>query len=103
MHRRGALALKGQFIAVLDRCREAIRAEIAGLACGPERRSAFAVAAAFSIAAADKDRRALVEKGAHAFGMVRGFGSLDLQVAFEIELVGEVVLTAFIERLLDQP
>ena len=35
--------------------------------------------------------------------MVRGLGGLDLQVAFEIELAGEIVVAAFVERLLDQP
>ena len=35
--------------------------------------------------------------------MVRGFGGLDLQVALEIELAGEIVVGAFVERLLDQP
>ena len=48
-----------------------------------------------SIAAAGEDRRALFEKGAHAFGMVRGFGRLDLQVALEIQLAREIVVARF--------
>src|SRR3954453_5718345 len=95
-----AHSLRNKCIAAPALCPRTICVEIAGLACAV---NAVQLSISRSVAASGEYRRALVEKGAHAFGMVRGLGSLDLHVAFEIELAGEVVVAAFVERLFDQP
>src|SRR3954462_4172134 len=91
-----AHSLRNKCIAAPALCPSTIRAEIAGLACAVNAVQLSVSPLSRSVAASGEDRRALVEKGAHALGMVRGLGGLDLQIAFEIELAGEVIVAALV-------